>query len=328
MKSRLLLDVVVRQSSTVFELLAGEDESLLVWWNAFLVLDLSLDVLDGVRWLDLESDGLAGESLYEDLHAASESEDEVKSRLLLDVVVRQCSAIFELLASEDESLLVWWDAFLVLDLGLDVLNGVRWLDLEGDGLAGESLYEDLHTTSQSEDEVKSRLLLDVVVRQCSSVFELLAGEDESLLVWWNAFLVLDLGLDVLDGVRWLDLESDGLASESLYEDLHTTSQSEDEVKSRLLLDVVVRQCSSVFELLAGEDESLLVWRNAFLVLDLGLDVLDGIRWLDLEGDGLASKSLYEDLHSGGCFLCLLLWLCFELIYDYTKICCLYSRDAS
>ena len=323
-KSRLLLDVVVRQCSAVFELLAGEDESLLVWWNAFLVLDLGLDVFNGVRWLDLESDSLASESLYKDLHAASQSEDEVESRLLLDVVVRQCSSVFELLAGEDESLLVWWNAFLVLDLGLDVLDGVRWLDFESDSLASESLYKDLHAASQSEDEVESRLLLDVVVRQCSAVFELLASEDESLLVWRNAFLVLDLGLDVLDGVRWLDLESDGLAGESLYEDLHAASQSEDEVKSRLLLDVVVRQCSAVLELLSGEDESLLVWWNAFLVLDLGLDILDGVRWLDLESDGLASESLYEDLHSGGYFVCLLLWLCFELIYDYTKIYCLYS----
>ena len=31
-----------------------------------------------------------------------------------------------------------------LDLGLDILDGVGGLDLEGDGLAGEGLHEDLH----------------------------------------------------------------------------------------------------------------------------------------------------------------------------------------
>jgi len=36
-------------------------------------------------------------------------------------------------------------------------------------------------------------------------------------------LVLDLGLDIIDGVRGLDLESDGLACESLYENLHVES---------------------------------------------------------------------------------------------------------
>ena len=33
-----------------------------------LVLDLALDIVDRVRALHLESDGLAGERLYEDLH--------------------------------------------------------------------------------------------------------------------------------------------------------------------------------------------------------------------------------------------------------------------
>jgi len=34
-------------------------------------------------------------------------------------------------------LLVWGDALLVLDLGLDVVNGVGRLHLKGDGLAGD-----------------------------------------------------------------------------------------------------------------------------------------------------------------------------------------------
>ena len=124
----------------------------------------------------------------------------MKSGLLLDVVVGEGSSILELLTSENESLLVWWDAFLVLDFGLDVFNGVSWLDVEGDGLASQGLDEDLHTTSKSEDEMESGLFLDVVVGESSAVFELLTSEDESLLIWRNTFLVLDLGLDVLNGV--------------------------------------------------------------------------------------------------------------------------------
>ena len=64
--------------------------------------------------------------------------------LLLDVVVREGAAVLKLLASEDQTLLVWGDALLVLDLSLHVLNGVGGLDLEGDGLASQSLDEDLH----------------------------------------------------------------------------------------------------------------------------------------------------------------------------------------
>ena len=139
----------------------------------------------------------------------------MESGLLLDVVVRKGSAVLELLTSEDKSLLIWRNTFLVLDLGLDVLNSVGWLDIEGDGLTSEGLDEDLHTTSESQDEMEGGLLLDVVVRKGSSILELLSSEDESLLVWWDTLLILDLGLDVLDGVGWLDIKSDGLTSESL-----------------------------------------------------------------------------------------------------------------
>ena len=64
----------------------------------------------------------------------------------------------------------------------------------------------------------------------------------------------------------------------------------------LLLDVVVGEGAAVLKLLAGEDEALLVGRDALLVLDLGLHVINRVRWLDLEGDGLACERLDEDLH--------------------------------
>ena len=54
--------------------------------------------------------------------------------------------------------------------------------------------------AKAEDEVESRLLLDVVVRKGAAVLELLAGEDETLLIRGDALLVLDLLLDVLDRV--------------------------------------------------------------------------------------------------------------------------------
>jgi hypothetical protein len=75
-------------------------------------------------------------------HATAEAEHEVEGRLLLDVVVREGAAVLELLAREDQALLVGRDALLVLDLGLDVVDRVRRLDLEGDRLAGERLDED------------------------------------------------------------------------------------------------------------------------------------------------------------------------------------------
>merc|ERR1711990_1017756 len=180
----------------------------------------------------------------------------MEGALLLDVVVGESSSVLQLLASEDQPLLIWGDSLLVLDLGLDVLNGVGWFDLEGDGLSSQGLDEDLHTSSQSEHKMESALLLDVVVGESSSVLQLFASEDQPLLIWGDSLLVLDLGLDVLNGVGWLDLEGDGLPSEGLDEDLHTSSQSEHKMEGALLLDVVVGESPSVLQLLASEDQSL------------------------------------------------------------------------
>ena len=161
MEGGLFLDVVVREGAAVLKLLAGEDQALLVGGDALLVLNLRLDVVDSVGRLDLEGNGLARQGLNEDLHSTAEAEDQVEGRLLLDVtaeisetcstpaggrdlLVAQGATIFELLAGEDQTLLVGRDALLVLDLGLDIVNSVRGLDLEGDGLSGEGLNEDLH----------------------------------------------------------------------------------------------------------------------------------------------------------------------------------------
>jgi len=76
--------------------------------------------------------------------AASQAENQVERRLLLDVVVGQCAAVFQLLAGEDQTLLVRGDAFLVLDLGLDILYGVAGFDFEGDRLPRQRLHENLH----------------------------------------------------------------------------------------------------------------------------------------------------------------------------------------
>ena len=61
----------------------------------------------------------------------------MNSTHLLDVVVGEGAAILKLLASKDQALLVRGDALLVLNLGLDVVDGVGGFNLEGDGLASD-----------------------------------------------------------------------------------------------------------------------------------------------------------------------------------------------
>jgi len=101
MEGGLFLDVIVTQSSSIFELFSGEDQSLLIWWDTFFVLDFGFDVLDGVGWFNFESDGFSGQGFDKNLHTASESEDQVKGRFFLDVVVGEGSSVFELFTSED-----------------------------------------------------------------------------------------------------------------------------------------------------------------------------------------------------------------------------------
>merc|ERR1712061_334809 len=211
--------------------------------------------------------------------------------LLLDVVVRECPPILELLSSKDEPLLVWGDSLLVLDLGFNILNAVRGLNLEGDGLASQGLNKDLVSSSESEHKMEGALLLDVVVREGPPILELLSSKDEPLLVWGDSLLVLDLGLDILNAIRGLNLQCNGLSSQSLDEDLHASSEPEHKMEGGLLLDVVVREGPSILELLASKDEPMLVWGHSLLVLDLSLDILNAVRGLNLQCNGLSSQSL-------------------------------------
>jgi hypothetical protein len=149
-----------------------------------------------------------------------------------------------------------------LDLGLDVLDVVRRLHLQSDGLSREGLDENLHASTETQHKVKCRLLLDVVVAQSATIFQLLAGKDQTLLVGRNALLVLDLGLDRFNVVRGLHIERDGLARERLDEDLHAAAQTKHQVQRRLFLDVVVGERATVLQLLAGKDQTLLIRRNA------------------------------------------------------------------
>ena len=138
--------------------------------------------------------------------------------------------------------------------------------------------------------------LDVVVWQWSSIFKLLSGKDKSLLVWGNSFLVLDFSLDSFNWIRWFNIKSDGFSGQGLNEDLHTSSESQDQMEGWFLLDIVVWQWSSVFKLLSSENESLLIWGYSFLVLDLALDSLDGIWGFNVESDGFSGEGFDKDLH--------------------------------
>jgi hypothetical protein len=225
MKSTLLLDIVIRESTAILQLFASEDETLLIRWNTLLILNLRLHIVDSVGRLDFQRNGFAGQRLDEDLHASTEPKDEVKSRLLLDIVVGEGTTVLQLFAREDEALLIGRYTLLVLDLGFDVIDGIGRFDFEGDSLASERLDENLHAATETKNEMERGLFLDIVVRERPTVLKLFACEDEALLVWGDALLVLNFCLDVIDGIRGFDLEGDRLPRQRLDEDLHTATET-------------------------------------------------------------------------------------------------------
>lgn len=73
------------------------------------------------------------------------------------------------------------------------------------------------------------------------------------------------------------------------------AETKHQMQSTLLLNVVIAQGASILQLLTRKDETLLIRRNALLVLDFGLDIVDSVGRLDVEGDGFAGEGFDEDL---------------------------------
>merc|ERR1711920_456590 len=131
-------------------------------------------------------------------------------------------------------LFLWSDITVVTTLSLSAVDGLWWelgIELSANcfvafELSGKfdkcwlTLNLTITTTSESKDKMESGFLLDVVVRKGSSVLQLLTGKNESLLIRWDTFFVLNLGLNVLNRVCWLNIKSDGFTRESFHENLH------------------------------------------------------------------------------------------------------------
>jgi len=71
----------------------------------------------------------------------------MQGRLLLNVVIRKSTSIFQLFTSENQTLLLRRNPFLVLNLGFHVLNGVIGFNVKSNRFTGQSLDEDLHGTT-------------------------------------------------------------------------------------------------------------------------------------------------------------------------------------
>ena len=80
--------LLIRESSPIFKLFSGKDQSLLIGRDTLFVLNLRLHVIDRVRRFNLEGDRLPSQGLDKDLHTSTKAEDEMERRLLLNVAKR------------------------------------------------------------------------------------------------------------------------------------------------------------------------------------------------------------------------------------------------
>ena len=69
-----------------------------------------------------------------------------------------------------------------------------------------------------------------------------------------------------------------------------------QVKGRYPFDAAVVNSKPVFHfLISCEDQSLLIWRNAFFVLDLSLQILNCVSEHNIKSKDLSSQCLHEYL---------------------------------
>ena len=201
----------------------------------------------------------------------------MNSVLFFDVVVSEGSLINQLFTSEDESLLLGWDTFLVLDFSFKVINFISGVNVHDHGFSSKGSDEDLEGSAlHSQEHVNCGLFRDVTILESGSVLQLFSSKDKSLLRNWDSSLVLHVFLNGLDLVGWVDVNSPGLSSDGFDEDLHiaSTSESQDQVDGVLISDVVVPQGSGVLQLFSTEDQSLVLLSDSLSLVKLSFQVLN------------------------------------------------------
>lgn len=78
----------------------------------------------------------------------------------------------------------------------------------------------------------------------------------------------------------------------------SSSKSQHKMKRRLFLNIVVNTCSFILKLLSCKDKSLLIRRNAFLVLNHSFNFFHRHIITSIYGNSLSSQSFYKELEVG------------------------------
>ncbi len=101
-------------------------------------MDFGFEGFNSIGLINIDGHCFTREGLDEDLHSStSEPEDHIHAGSVLDVVIGHGSSVFELLSSEDESLLLCRDTFPIEELGFDAFNCFVFFDVHGDDFSCE-----------------------------------------------------------------------------------------------------------------------------------------------------------------------------------------------
>jgi len=76
-----------------------------------------------------------------------------------------------------------------------------------------------------------------------------------------------------------------------------------QVDGRVLLNVIVGNGITIFQLLSCINQVLVVGRNTFLVVDLVLDAFDRVFGLYFKRNRLSSQGLDKELNCCSCLVC-------------------------
>jgi hypothetical protein len=89
--------------------------------------------------------------------------------------------------------------------------------------AAARIYIRTSTTSKTKSKIDCSLLLDIVVRESTSILELLSCKNEILFVRGDTCFCIDFCFDALNGISGLGIDRDSLARQSLDKKLNPTS---------------------------------------------------------------------------------------------------------
>ncbi len=144
MNCGIIFYIIFSKCFFILQLFIIINKSLRIWWTTLLILDHCFKIFNSIIWLNIKSIYLSCKCFHKDLHTTSKSQHKVKCGFFLDIIVSQCSSIFKLFTSKNESLLIWWNTFFILYFSFYIFDGVSWFHIKCNCLSCQCFHKYLH----------------------------------------------------------------------------------------------------------------------------------------------------------------------------------------